>query len=102
MDDFLQMDIFFVTTTGAVVVVAVLLALALYYVVRILRSVDRVMKNVSEESVLVRTDIAELRANVRAEGMKWKHWAQFFGRVASRNASRVRRTKRSVDKSDAE
>jgi len=102
MDDFLQMDIFFVVTTAAVVVVAILLGIALFYVVRVLRNVDQVTRNLSEESSLIREDIAVLRTNVRTEGMKWKHFAQFFGGIAGRSStSRSSRKRATHSKSEA-
>lgn len=106
MDDFAQMDIFFVVTTAAVVVTAIALGTVLFYVARVMRNVDRITKNVGEEAELVRGDIAELRKNIREEGMKWKHMTTFLSRVGGRaNArkTRVRPTKHSGgDKSDAE
>jgi HAMP domain-containing protein len=84
MDDFFKMDVFFVTTTAVVVAGGVLVIIALFYVVRILRSLDNVMKNVSAESTDIRGDIATLRAKVREEGMKMKHVGDFLASIASR------------------
>jgi 5-bromo-4-chloroindolyl phosphate hydrolysis protein len=103
MNDFLQMDIFFVVTTAAVVVITILFALALFYVVRVLRNVDQVMRNISEESGLIREDIAVLRTNVRTEGMKWKHFARFFGSFAGRSSTpRSSRKRAPNSKSEAD
>lgn len=93
MDDFLKMDVFFVVTTAVVLIGGVICMVALYYLIRVLRSVDRLMKNISEESDNIREDIALLRAKAREEGMKWKHLLDFFFRIASRNRSRKARTK---------
>lgn len=85
MDDFFKMDVFFVATTGVVIALGVLLIIALFYVIRILKSFDEVMKNVTLESNDIRDDIRILRAKVREEGMKVKHVSDFFASVASRN-----------------
>ncbi len=84
MDSFLQMHVFFLVTTSAVIVLAVLVAIALYYFVRILRNVDRLSEAAAEESDLLRADIADLRNNVRSEGAKLKHFAEFGKKFAGR------------------
>ena len=87
MDDFLKMDVFFVVTTFFVIAGGLLSVFALYYVVRILKSLDGVMKNVHEESNDIRTDINILRQKVRDEGMKVKHLMDFLGTFGSRRTS---------------
>lgn len=77
MDEFLKMDIFFFVTTLAVVIVAALAAYALYLIVRILRNVERLSETVSDEAVLIKGDLDDMRAQVRAEGFKWAHLARF-------------------------
>lgn len=88
MNDFLKMDIFFVVTTIVAVLLGAFVLVALYYLIRILKSVDHLAKNVSEESDNVREDITELRGKVRDEGMKLKHLADFFAGMASRKQAR--------------
>lgn len=78
MDDFIKMDIFFVVATLATVVVAGLLAWALVRIVRILGNVEKITDSAAKEAELVRGDIADLRANVRDEGLRYKHLAQFW------------------------
>ncbi len=77
MSDFAKMDIFFVVTTVAVVVVTVLLSIALYRILRILRNVEHVSKIVSDEGDLVRGDIAEMRSAIKVEGFKLAHLVRF-------------------------
>ena len=50
MDDFLKMDIFFAVTTGVVFFGGLLLLVGLFYLIRILRNVEHVSHNISEES----------------------------------------------------
>lgn len=83
MSDFAKMDVFFVVTTIAVIVVALMLALALYRILRILRNVEHVSELVSKEGELVRGDIAEMRAAVKQEGFKWSHLARFARKRAA-------------------
>lgn len=86
MDSFLQMNVFFFVTTIAVVVFAILISWGLYYLVRILRNVDRLSEAAADESALLRADIADLRTNVRAEGAKLKHLTDFGKKFAGRMA----------------
>ena len=84
MDDFLRMDIFFVVTTAVVVLGGALCVVALVYIIKILRSVDHVARNVSEESDNVRGDVAILRQKIRDEGMKVKHFTDLFRSIGAR------------------
>lgn len=88
MDQFLKMDIFFVVTTIVVLGGGILCIVALVYVIKILKSVDNVARNVSEESDSMRGDISILRHKIREQGMKVKHFADFFGAMISRRKSR--------------
>lgn len=78
MTDFLKMDIFFGVTTVVVFLAGVMSLVALYYVIRILRSASHVAKNIAAESDNVRGDVAVLRAKVRDEGMRIQHLVDFF------------------------
>lgn len=82
MSDFLKMDVFFVVTTLAVIVVAFMLGLSLYYVIRILRNVEHVSHIVSEEGDLMRNDIAEMRTAIKREGVKLGALVGFFRKRA--------------------
>ena len=77
MNEFLQMNIFFLVTTIIVVAIGVLLALVLVRILKILGHFEHISGQFSAESELVRQDIAELRSNIREEGFKVKHFAQF-------------------------
>lgn len=88
MNEFLKMDIFFVVTTIVAILVGAFLTVALFYVVRILKSVDNVARNVSEESNDLRGDIAALRTKIKEEGMKLKHFGDFVSGIASRQKRR--------------
>jgi hypothetical protein len=84
MGDFAQMHIFFAVTTATVVIVGILVAIALYYIVSILRTIDKLSKVALEEGELIREDIADLRESVRNEGKKLKSFAKFGKKFAER------------------
>ena len=94
MDEFFKMDMFFLVTTVVVFLAGILGLVVLVYVIKILRSVDNVAKNVSEESNNMRGDIAVLRTKIRDEGMKWKHISEFIGNIASRNHARSKKSEK--------
>ncbi|MDP2650332.1 MAG: hypothetical protein Q8P16_02085 [bacterium] len=90
MEEFLKMDVFFFITTTAVVVVGVLLALVLFRVYRILRKIEHISQNVSEESDALRKDVGVLRERVREEGIKWTHVNEFARSVFKRTVKRLK------------
>lgn len=79
MGDFLQMDIFFAVTTAVTLLVGIFVVVILFYVLRILRSVDRIVQDVSEESILIRRDIGEFRARVKSGGLSWRLFTNLIG-----------------------
>ena len=87
MSDFFKMDIFFVVTTIAVFLGGVLCVIALVYVIKILKSIDHVAQNVSEESDKMRGDLSVLRKKIREEGVKLKHFSEFFTGLVGRKKS---------------
>lgn len=101
MSDFLKMDIFFATTTAAVFLFAAFLIVGLYYLIRILKNIDHITRNVSEESDRMREDIGVLRSKIRDEGMKVRHFLDFFSSMTSRKVKQ-KTTKTTHRKTDAE
>jgi membrane protein implicated in regulation of membrane protease activity len=91
----MKMDIFFFITSVTVFLLAVLAIIALVYVIKILRNVEHVSERVAEESDNIKGDIATLRSNVREQGLKMKHFAEFFGTITRRNTR-----KKSAQKTD--
>lgn len=90
MNQFLEMNIFFAVTTLVVIAIGVSLAFVLMRIWRILGHVEKISRDVSEESNLLRVDIADLRANIKAEGFKLKHLGKFY----SSTLGRLSRSKR--------
>lgn len=84
MDEFLKMDVFFVVSTIAVVVVAGLLSYAIYRAIRILHTLERISHTVSDEADLIRSDIQEARLAARAEGYRFLGLARGVRRLAQR------------------
>jgi len=81
MDTLIHADIFFFVTTIAVVIVTVLFTVVLIYLIRVLRQVEEIGKEIKAETVLVREDIKGLRTSVQKEGIKLQAFAEFFKKL---------------------
>lgn len=92
MDQFYKMDVFFVVTTIAVVIVAVLICIALFYIVRLLSTFNRIANEVEEETQELRGDLDDLRIKAKKEGLRLGHLVSFFGKGTKRIASRKKRS----------
>ena len=86
MNEFFKMDIFFSVTTMVVFFFGVMGMVALFYMIRILRHINRVARNISEESDALRNDVAVIRTKVHEEGMRVTHLMDFFLGVRERKA----------------
>ena len=61
----LKMDIFFVVTTAVVAVLGILLALVLFYIMRIVRDVSEIATAVKKEAKEFAHDLGEIRTEVK-------------------------------------
>lgn len=84
MDQFLKMDVFFAVTTAMVIILGILLAFILWRVFRILGHVEHISDIASDEAGRIREDVRDLRAHVRAEGLRLFPFTQFFRRFFQR------------------
>ena len=96
MSEFLKMDIFFAVTTIVVFFFGVMGMVALYYMIRILRSMSNVARNVSEESDSLRKDVQVFREKAHSEGMRITHLMDFF--LGMRDRKRATSKKEKVTK----
>ncbi len=87
MDDFLKMDVFFAITTVAVLVLSVLVGYVLVRVLRILKSLERIVLLAEKETELVREDLVHLREKVSKEGLKLRHIVGFLGGLGKKRKS---------------
>ena len=78
------MDIFFLVTTVAIVVLAFFVAFVLWRLERVLKNVEHISEQVSLESDAVRHDLAEMRSDVRHGKSRLKALLGFLGTFAKR------------------
>ncbi len=85
------MDIFFFITTIVVVAIGILLAFILLRIWRILGHVEEISKDVSAESALMRSDLADLRAKIKNEGLKIQILRNFLSHALKRFTGKPRK-----------
>lgn len=90
MSEILQANIFFVITSIAAVIVTLFLCVILYQIIRILKSIRRVVERVDEGSEIIAEDVSQLRAYVTEGSLV----SQVMSFVFSQKAKRASRTKK--------
>lgn len=90
-ESLIHADIFFFVSTIALVVIAVLLSIAAVYLIRILRDASEVSEKFREEGGEIVSDLKKLRANLREEGVKWRHVAALVRALFGRKARTVKK-----------
>lgn len=93
MSEVLYTNVFFIITSIAVVIFTIFLCLAMYYVIKILRTVRKIIDRVDSGSETIADDIAQLRSYV-TEGSLFSHIVGLFVGTKSR------RRKKSEDKEE--
>ena len=78
MDTLQKADVFFFLTSIAVVVVSVLLAIAFYYFIKILRDIKAITEMAKEEGEILAEELSQLRASIKEEGGKIKGFLNFL------------------------
>ncbi|MCR4333532.1 MAG: hypothetical protein NUV60_00705 [Patescibacteria group bacterium] len=84
MNDFLKMDIFFFITSAVVVLFAILGAVVLWRLARVLKNIEHISEQVAAESDTIRADLAEVRGDIRKGKGRLKSLFSFFGKTAKR------------------
>ncbi|OGG61287.1 hypothetical protein A3C87_03725 [Candidatus Kaiserbacteria bacterium RIFCSPHIGHO2_02_FULL_49_34] len=91
MSETLQANIFFLITSIAVVTATVFVCVILYYLIRIIRRVDHIVKRVDERSEVIADDIARARAYV-VQGKLLRAIGATLGRMFRSSPRRSSRT----------
>ncbi len=80
MDEVLHANIFFIITSIAVIVFSLLLCFALYYVIKILQSIRRIVDRIDAGSEMIVEDVEQLRSYVLGGGLVSQLVSFFMGR----------------------
>ncbi len=92
MSTLIHADIFFFVTTIIVVLVGIALTIALIYLAKVFSDIREITKQVKEETILFRGDIAGLRADVKREGFRLERLMTFFKTLIKRSRSSSKRS----------
>jgi predicted Holliday junction resolvase-like endonuclease len=84
MTDFLKQDIFFFITSIAVIILTLLLAILIFYIIKISKNIKYISERAKTEADLISEDISNLRDNVKEHGAKFKYFASFFSDLAKK------------------
>ena len=97
MTEVLQTNIFFIITSGAVIIVTLLLIAVLVYILQIIRNVRDMSNKLKEGSELLAEDFKELHVRLQGGNFGLK---TVLGLLAGKFLSRRRRTKRKAEMGD--
>lgn len=84
MNSLIKADIFFFVSTIALVVISIGIAIALVYLIRILRNVKDVSEKVKEEGTEIVNDVRAFRSDVKKEGFRVGKFAGLMRRIFGR------------------
>jgi hypothetical protein len=87
MTEFLKMDVFFVIATVGFVLLALLLGIAVFYIIQLLRTLNRVADTIEEEAMELKGDLDAARASMKRKGSSL---FKFAGMVGKRLLSKKR------------
>ena len=90
MSDIVQADIFFFIASIGIVVLTILVCLILYQVLKVVKSIRRILERIDEGSEVIAEDVSQLRAFV-LEGSLVSQLIHFFVPRAARRAKRAAR-----------
>jgi len=97
MTEILQTNIFFLITSVAVVAVTILVAVALFYLVSILRDVKDISGRIKRGSEIVGKDLSALRMVFKREGGKTQTiFTTFLDRFQPKKKKGVKKKKTNV------
>lgn len=97
MDELLKADIFFFITSVAVVVVAILMTVALVYVIRILRDVSDAVAIVKKEAESIARHAATVKDAVKD---KVEYVGRFIASLAGATVTRAKKRKSKEPKAE--
>ena len=78
MNDILHANIFFFITSVVTVVIGILAAVALYYILGILKNLRDISRRAQQGSEILADDLAHLRESIQKEGVRLRGLKKFF------------------------
>lgn len=81
MNDFYLMHVFFFITSVSVIVLAILLAVMMAFIIKILVDIKYISNKVKKEADLISEDLSGLRDKIRAGGLRFGYFASFIKNI---------------------
>ena len=81
MNEISIVNIFFIITGAAVIIITIMLGIGLLYVISFIRTIKRIAKTAQRATEIVSDDIAELRDNIREKGVNLKALVLFANNI---------------------
>lgn len=94
MTDLSLVDIFFIITGSAVIIITILLAIGLLYVIIFVRTIKEVAKTAQRATELVSEDIVNLRDNIRTRGFSLRALASFVTGLGRKKTTQSKNSKK--------
>ncbi len=88
MNDISLVEVFFVITGSAVIIITILLAIGLLYVIMFVRSVKRIARTAQKATELVSEDIADFSKSIREKGFTLGTLFEFVKSLGKRKITR--------------
>jgi hypothetical protein len=90
MDPFTISDLFFIVATLAIIFIAAILAVALFYFIVFIRMLTRIAGQASRATKFVVDDLGELSKNIRQNGFRLGKFLQFLFGMQSKAIKKVK------------
>lgn len=81
MNELSLVDIFFIITGSAVIIITIMLGIGLLYIISFVRTIKRVAKTAQRATEIVSEDISDLRDNIRENGVSLGAIAKFANNI---------------------
>ncbi len=88
METLTLVDIFFLITGSAVIIISILLAIGLIYIIMFVRTVKKVARTAQVASEGISEDIVALRKNIKERGLSLSSIVNFAAGLAKRKITR--------------
>lgn len=91
MNESTLVDVFFIITGIAVIIITILMAIGLVYIISFVRTIRMVARSAQRATEIVSEDIANLRENIREKGFSLSAIAKFANGLRKSSKSKSKK-----------
>lgn len=88
MNDISLVDIFFIITGAAVIIITIMIGIGLIYIISFIRTIKRVAQTAQRATEIVSEDISNLRDNIKENGVSLSTLTGFAKGLAKKKVTR--------------